>query len=62
MTTPSLTSILPNAAIPKGQSPEVPPVAVTLPLLMIMSPLRLRIAVEDVVVAVTSALMVSVPS
>ena len=58
---PSAEVMRPIDAIPKGQSPEVPPVALTIPLLMIMSPPLFNIAVEEFVVAVTFALMVMSP-
>ena len=59
---PALAVMLPPAAMPYFQEPEVPPVALMVPLLMTISPLLLRRAADLLVVAVTSALIVIVPS
>ena len=47
--------------MPYFQEPEIPPVALTVPLLMTISPFLLSRAADLLVVAVTSALIVIVP-
>ena len=58
---PALAVMLPPAAMPYFQEPEIPPVALTVPLLMTISPFLLSRAADLLVVAVTSALIVIVP-
>ena len=58
---PSAAVILPLAAIPQAQSPEVAPIAFITPLLIVIFPPLFNIAAEWFVVAVTFALIVMSP-